>query len=55
MHYISDDAPSIAEVQRAIRKLKNGHAAVDDDIPPELIKCAIDPVSKALHGLFCAV
>ena len=52
---ISDDAPSIEEVQRAIRKLKNGRAPGGDDIPPELLKCAINPVSKALHGLFCAV
>ena len=26
-----------------------------DNIPPELLKCTLDPVSKALHGLFCAV
>ena len=51
----SDDATSIEEVQRAIRKLKNGRATGGDDIPAELLKCAIDPVSKALHGLFCAV
>ena len=52
---IADDAPSLEEVQRAIRKLKNGRAAGCDKIPPELLKCALDPVSKALHGLFCAV
>jgi len=52
---IPDDAPSLEEVQRAIRRLKNGRAAGADDIPPELLKCAIDPVSRALHGLFCTV
>jgi len=52
---MSDDAPSLEEVQRAKRKLKNGRAAGCDNIPPELLKCALDPVSKALHGLFCAV
>jgi len=45
--------PSLDEVQRAI--LRNGRAAGADDIPPELLKCAIDPVSRALHGLFCTV
>ena len=52
---IADNAPSLDEVQRAIRRLKNGRAAGADDIPPELLKCAIDPVSRALHGLFCTV
>jgi len=52
---IADKAPSLDEVQRAIRRLKNGRAAGADDIPPELLKCAIDPVSGALHGLFCTV
>ena len=49
---IPDNAPSLDEVQHAIRRLKNGRAAGADDIPPELLKCAIDPVSRALHGLF---
>jgi len=52
---IPDNAPSLDEVQRAIRRLKNGRAAGADDIPPELLKCAIDPVSRALHGLFGTV
>ena len=41
--------------KKSIRRLKNGRAAGADDIPPELLKCAIDPVSRALHGLFCTV
>jgi len=52
---IADNAPSLDEVQRAIRRLKNGRAAGADDIPPELLKCAIDPVSRALHGPFFTV
>jgi len=52
---IPENAPSLDEVQRAIRRLKNGRAAGADDIPPELLKCAIDPVSRALHGLFGTV
>jgi len=43
------------EVRSAIRKLKNGRAAGGDNIPPELLKCAIDPVAGTLHGLFCTV
>jgi len=35
---IPDNAPSLDEVQRAIRRLKNGRAAGADDIPPELLE-----------------
>ena len=46
------DAPSLLEVRNAIGRLKNGRAAGPDGIPPELLKCAIGPVSAALHSLF---
>jgi len=36
----------------AVKKLKNGHAAGCDDIPPELLKCALPHVAQALHSLF---
>ena len=36
-------------------KLRNGRAAGPDGIPPELLQCAIGPVSRALHSLFCQV
>ena len=52
---ISSDAPTLAEVRTAVKKLKNGRAAGHDGIPPELLKCAIQPVSAALHGIFCEV
>jgi len=35
-----------------VKKLKNGRAAGCDDIPPELLKCALPHVSQALHSLF---
>ena len=44
-----------AEVRCAIRKLKNGRAAGPDSIPPELLKCAETPISKALPELFLKV
>ena len=52
---ISTDMPTLDEVSRAISKLRNGRAAGPDGIPPELLKCAIGPVSRALHSLFCQV
>ena len=49
------DAPTLDEVHAAIRKLQNGRAAGPDRIPAELLKCATDPVAKALHHIFCIV
>jgi len=49
------DASSLDEVVSAIRKLRNGRAAGPDGIPPELLKCAIGPVSTALHAIFTKV
>ena len=46
------DAPALEEVCTAIRKMQNGRAALPDRIPPELLKHATVPVSKALHHLF---
>ena len=46
------DAPALEEVRFAIRKLKNGRAAGLNGICPELLKCAEEPVSNALHELF---
>jgi len=49
------DEPSLDEVTCAIRKLRNGRAAGPGGIPPELLKCAINPISKALHEIFIQV
>ena len=49
---VSSDAPTLAEVCRAIRKLNNGRAAGPDSIFSELLKCAETPISAALHKLF---
>jgi len=53
--HISVDEPTLDEVAHAISKLRNGHAAGPDGIPPELLRCAISPVSRALHSLFIQV
>ena len=52
---VSDDAPTLGEVRRAIRKLRNGRAAGSDGIQPELLKYAEEPVSASLHSLFAQV
>jgi len=49
------DAPSLDETISAIRKLRNGRVAGPDGIPPELLKCAIGPISTALHAIFTNV
>ena len=47
---ISDDAPTLGEVRRATRKLRNGRADGSDGIQPELLKYAEEPVSVSLHS-----
>ena len=49
---IREDEPTLDEVQKGIRKLKNGLAAEPDVIPSELLKYAEEPVSRALQELF---
>jgi len=49
---VNGDAPTLAEVQATVKKMKNGCAAGNDGIPPELLKCALKCVSTALHRLF---
>ena len=52
---VREDAPTLEEVQKAIRKLRNGRAAGSDEITPELLKNAEIPVSVALHRLFLLI
>ena len=52
---ICEDAPTLEEVQKTIRKLRNGRAAGPDDITPELLKTAEIPISMALHQLFLLI
>jgi len=50
---ISDDASTLGEIRRAIRKLRNGRAAGSDGIQPELLKYVEEPVTASFHSL-CA-
>jgi len=52
---VLDDAPTLGEVRRAIRKFRNGRAAGSDGIQPEPLKYADEPVSISLHSLFARV
>jgi len=51
----STDKPTLTEVTRALLKLKNGRAAGLNGIPPELLKCAINPVYTVVHLPFMQV
>ena len=52
---VREDAPTLEEVQKAIRKLRNGWAAGPNEITPELLKTAEIPISTALHQLFLLI
>jgi len=52
---IREDAPTLEEVQKAIRKLRNGRAAGPDEITPERLKTAEIPISIALQQLFLLI
>ena len=52
---VRSHAHIIKEVREAIARLKSGRAAGPDAIPPELLKCATDPISSARHSLFLMV
>jgi len=49
---LSGDAPTLLEVTKTIRKLRNGKAAGPDNIQPQLLKYAEQPVTETLHALF---
>jgi len=46
---LSDNASALDEVRAAINKLRNGHTAGSDGIPPELMKC--DQASRSCFAL----
>jgi len=50
-----ENTPSLEEVRTALGKLRNERTASLDDISPELLKCAKEPISIALHTLFAKV
>ena len=52
---IQTNEPTLEQVITATRKLRNGRAPGPNGIPPELLKCAIGPVSHALHTLFVRI
>ena len=52
---VSSDIPTLEEVKAAINRLRNGKVAGPDHVPPELQKCAINPISSVLHKLFTRV
>ena len=52
---VREDAPTLEEVQKAIRRLRNGRAAGQDKITRELLKTAEIPISTALYQLFLLV
>ena len=49
------EAPSKAEIRKAIASLKCGKAAGPDEIPAEVLKADIDTSVNILHKLFCTI
>ena len=49
------DAPTLDEIIKSIRRLKNDRAVVLDDITSELLKCTEAAISEVLHQLFLKV
>lgn len=52
---VTEDAPTLEKLIRAVRRLRNGRTAGFDEIAPELLKYAEAPISQALHDLFSTV
>jgi hypothetical protein len=50
-----DDPNTPVDAPTLVQKLRNGRAAGCDWIPPELLKCALEPISSALHSLFLGI
>jgi hypothetical protein len=49
---ISTRAPTVAEIKKALKELRNVKAAGIDNIPPEVMKIDLDSTANMLHPLF---
>jgi len=49
---VCTDPPTLTEVRRAIWRLTCGRTTGLNNITPELLRCAIGPVTNGLHALF---
>ena len=52
---VTVNLPSKAEIERALKQLKNGKAAGPDGIPPEALKTDPKTISVMLHPLFLQI
>ena len=52
---INCEEPSMTEIRKAIKTLKNGKAAGPDEIPAEAIKADMDTAVSILHSLFSKI
>ena len=52
---IQMDPPTLDEIRRAISKLKCGRTSGWDNIGPEMLRCASEPIARGLHVLFWKV
>ncbi|XP_069161741.1 uncharacterized protein [Procambarus clarkii] len=48
-----DLEPTVEEVEKAVDSLSSGKALGDDEIPPEVLKCARGTLKTELHELLC--
>ena len=52
---VNVNPPSKAEIERALKQLKNGKAAGPDGIPPEALKVDPNTTTAMLHPLFLQI
>ena len=52
---VTVNPPSKAEIERALKQLKNGKAAGPDGIPPEALKVDPKTTTAMLHPLFLQI
>ena len=49
---INTRVPTVVEIRKALKELRNGNAARADNISPEVMKVDLDITAKMLHTLF---